>query len=84
MADNRNTQIDALRKKIHTVLGARIEDLRKDIHAVLASLTPREAKVLRAVFGRLKTDGELSDQDDEVLRKLARKLGMLKKKKDRR
>lgn len=86
MSDHKAKQIEAIRKKIRTVPGASLEDIRKDVHVAIASLTPREARLLRARFSffPLNPDGVRPDKDDKDLREIARQLVMLKKKKQER
>jgi DNA-directed RNA polymerase sigma subunit (sigma70/sigma32) len=52
-----------------------MEELRKKVHTYLATLTPEEAKALRAQFGLNKSP----DNEDDSLRALARELSKLKK-----
>jgi hypothetical protein len=54
------------------------DTLRNQVHSYLATLTPQEAKALRALFG-LSAAGR-SDEDEEPIRALARELARLKKK----
>ena len=56
-----------------------VEALRKKIHSVLAALTPEEAKALRARFG-IKTVDPAAAEEEGTLRALARERAMLKKK----
>jgi DNA-directed RNA polymerase sigma subunit (sigma70/sigma32) len=56
-----------------------IESMRKLVHEVLATLTPQEAKALRARFG-LDAAKPDSGANEETLQALARELAMLKKK----
>jgi len=55
-----------------------IAHLRKEVQSMLSSLSPGEAKTLRARFG-LDTPSE-EDDDEESLRALARELARLKQK----
>ena len=55
-----------------------IAHLRKEVQSMLSSLSPGEAKALRARFG-LDTPSE-EDDDEESLRALARELARLKQK----
>jgi DNA-directed RNA polymerase sigma subunit (sigma70/sigma32) len=57
-----------------------VEVIRKEVHSVLATLTPAEAKALRARFG-IKTMDPVGAEEEATLRALARELAMLKKKK---
>jgi DNA-directed RNA polymerase sigma subunit (sigma70/sigma32) len=56
-----------------------IESMRKLVHEVLATLTPQEAKALRARFGLDAAKAD-SSANEETLQTLARELAMLKKK----
>jgi DNA-directed RNA polymerase sigma subunit (sigma70/sigma32) len=54
-----------------------IEAYRKEIHAALATLTPEQARALRARFG---IDGAgAAPREEETLSALVRELAMLKK-----
>jgi DNA-directed RNA polymerase sigma subunit (sigma70/sigma32) len=57
-----------------------IEAIRKKVHSVLAALTPAEAKALRARFG-IGTLDQAAAAEEGTLRALARELAMLRKKK---
>jgi DNA-directed RNA polymerase sigma subunit (sigma70/sigma32) len=59
-----------------------IEAIRKEVHSCLASLTPREARALRARF-RIDEADRIPDEDERTLHALARELAMIKKKKKR-
>jgi DNA-directed RNA polymerase sigma subunit (sigma70/sigma32) len=56
-----------------------VESRRKLVHEVLATLTPQEAKALRARCG-LDAAKPDSGANEEILQALARELAMLKKK----
>jgi hypothetical protein len=52
---------------------------REQVSAWLSSLTPREAKILRARFG-IDNPGRSPDEEETMLHALARELAMLQKK----
>ncbi|MGA2563096.1 MAG: hypothetical protein ABSF96_05990 [Steroidobacteraceae bacterium] len=55
------------------------EAIRAKVHSLLAALTPQEAKALRAQFG-IDEAGRAPDEEEVILRALARDLGVLQKK----
>jgi DNA-directed RNA polymerase sigma subunit (sigma70/sigma32) len=57
-----------------------VEAIRKEVHSFLATLTPAQAKILRARFGINFVDPVIAEEEG-TLRELARELAMLKKKK---
>jgi hypothetical protein len=59
--------------------GKPIETTRAQVHSWLAALTPQEAKALRARFG-IDDAGRTPDEEEVILRALARDLAVLQKK----